>query len=119
MPVMPGVRFLVSEYGTGPVHGGRIDSLGIDENGAPVVVEYKRGRDLGGVLYIRKFVCAGRAVLREAAKLVAAGQRSAGYEPGELDVVEVRPGLRSGFQLGLRVPRGRQGCHWPVKHCGA
>jgi predicted transport protein len=45
MPAMLGVRFLASEYGTGPVHGGRIDSLGIDENGAPVVVEYKRGRD--------------------------------------------------------------------------
>jgi len=51
-----GVRFLASEYGTGPVHGGRIDSLGIDENGAPVVVEYKRGRDPGvitqGLFYL-------------------------------------------------------------------
>lgn len=27
-----GVRFLASEYITGKVHGGRIDSLGIDEN---------------------------------------------------------------------------------------
>lgn len=34
------VRFLVSEYGTGPVHGGRIDSLGLDENGSPVIVEF-------------------------------------------------------------------------------
>jgi hypothetical protein len=25
-----GVRFLASEYSTGPVHGGRIDSLGLD-----------------------------------------------------------------------------------------
>lgn len=39
METMLGVRFLASEYSTGPVHGGRIDSLGIDENGAPVVVE--------------------------------------------------------------------------------
>ena len=30
---------LASEYGTGPVHSGRIDSLGLDESGAPVVVE--------------------------------------------------------------------------------
>ncbi|CAM5580383.1 hypothetical protein STENM36S_08546 [Streptomyces tendae] len=30
-----GVRFLASEYGTGPVHGGRIDSLGLDENVSP------------------------------------------------------------------------------------
>jgi len=37
-----GVRFLASEYTTGPIHGGRIDSLGIDENGCPVIIEYKR-----------------------------------------------------------------------------
>jgi predicted transport protein len=49
MPSLLGVRFLASEYSTGPVHGGRIDSLGIDENGAPVVVEYKRGCDAGVV----------------------------------------------------------------------
>lgn len=40
MPAMLGVRLLATEYSTGPVHGGRIDSLGLDENGAPVVVEY-------------------------------------------------------------------------------
>lgn len=37
-----GVRFLASEYGTGAKHRGRIDSLGLDENGCPVIVEYKR-----------------------------------------------------------------------------
>lgn len=37
-----GVRFLASEYSTGPVHGGRIDSLGLDEDGGPVIIEYKR-----------------------------------------------------------------------------
>jgi predicted transport protein len=37
-----GVRFIVSEYSTGKVHGGRIDTLGIDENGCPVIIEYKR-----------------------------------------------------------------------------
>lgn len=37
-----GVRFLASEYSTGKAHGGRIDTLGIDENGSPVIVEYKR-----------------------------------------------------------------------------
>jgi hypothetical protein len=56
MPALLGVRLLASEYSTGPVHGGRIDSLGIDENGAPVVVEYKRGRDPGvitqGLFYL-------------------------------------------------------------------
>ncbi|PNG92301.1 DUF5655 domain-containing protein [Streptomyces malaysiensis] len=51
-----GVRFLASEYGTGPVHDGRIDSLGLDENGSPVIVEYKRGVDAGvinqGLFYL-------------------------------------------------------------------
>lgn len=37
-----GVRFLASEYSTGKTHGGRIDTLGIDENGSPVIIEYKR-----------------------------------------------------------------------------
>jgi predicted transport protein len=37
-----GVRFLASEYVTGKTHGGRIDSLGIDENNSPVIIEYKR-----------------------------------------------------------------------------
>ncbi|QLH75396.1 MAG: DUF91 domain-containing protein [Methanomassiliicoccales archaeon] len=42
MPRLIGVTFLASEYGTGKTHGGRIDSLGIDENGCPVIIEYKR-----------------------------------------------------------------------------
>ncbi|MFF7728812.1 DUF5655 domain-containing protein [Streptomyces sp. NPDC008001] len=42
-----GVRFLASEYSTGPVHGGRIDTLGIDENSAPVAIEFKRATDAG------------------------------------------------------------------------
>jgi predicted transport protein len=37
-----GVRFLVSEHKTGAVHGGRIDTLGLDENGCPVIIEFKR-----------------------------------------------------------------------------
>lgn len=37
-----GVRFLASEYSTGKTHKGRIDSLGLDENGCPVIIEYKR-----------------------------------------------------------------------------
>jgi predicted transport protein len=39
-----GVRFLASEHSTGSNHGGRIDTLGIDENGSPVIVEYKRSK---------------------------------------------------------------------------
>ncbi|MFH9957404.1 DUF5655 domain-containing protein [Streptomyces roseolus] len=56
METLLGVRFLASEYTTGPVHGGRIDSLGLDENGSPVIVEYKRGVDAGvinqGLFYL-------------------------------------------------------------------
>ena len=37
-----GVRLLASEYSTGKTHGGRIDTLGLDENGCPVIIEYKR-----------------------------------------------------------------------------
>jgi len=37
-----GIRFLASEYSTGKTHGGRIDTLGIDENNCPVILEYKR-----------------------------------------------------------------------------
>lgn len=37
-----GIRFLSSEHSTGAVHGGRIDTLGLDEDGCPVIIEYKR-----------------------------------------------------------------------------
>lgn len=40
MPAFFGVTFLKSEYMTS--NGGRIDSLGIDENYCPVIFEYKR-----------------------------------------------------------------------------
>ena len=36
-----GIRFLASEFSTGDKHPGRIDSLGLDENGTPVIIEYK------------------------------------------------------------------------------
>ena len=36
------IRILGSEYSTGLKHRGRIDTLGIDENNNPVIIEYKR-----------------------------------------------------------------------------
>lgn len=42
LPTLLGVNMLASEYSTGKKHGGRIDTLGIDENGVPVIIEYKR-----------------------------------------------------------------------------
>ena len=42
LETMLSIRLLGSEYSTGPKHGGRIDTLGIDENASPVIIEYKR-----------------------------------------------------------------------------
>ncbi len=36
------VRFVATEYSTGKTHAGRIDTLGIDENLCPTIIEYKR-----------------------------------------------------------------------------
>ncbi|WP_405590160.1 hypothetical protein [Streptomyces sp. NBC_01190] len=100
MPASLGVRFLASEYSSGPVHGGRIDSLGIDENGAPVVVEYKRGRDPGvttqGLFYLawltdhraefealvraRLGVPAASQVLRSAPRLICVAEDFTRYD---------------------------------------
>lgn len=37
-----GIRLLTSEHSTGKTHAGRIDTLGLDENNCPVIIEYKR-----------------------------------------------------------------------------
>src|SRR5882724_7500065 len=42
LEVLLGVRFLSTEYSTGKTHAGRIDTLGLDENDCPVILEYKR-----------------------------------------------------------------------------
>ena len=51
-----GVRFLVSEFSTGRDHGGRMDTLGLDENGCPVIIEYKRASNVNvinqGLFYL-------------------------------------------------------------------
>ena len=36
-----GVRFIQSEFSTGNKHRGRIDTLGLDQDGAPAIIEYK------------------------------------------------------------------------------
>ncbi|MEW1633597.1 DUF5655 domain-containing protein [Streptomyces sp. NPDC093801] len=81
MEAMLGVRFLASEYSTGPAHGGRIDSLGLDENGAPVIVEYKRATDPGvinqGLFYMAWLVdhrTEFQALVRERLGTTAASQ---------------------------------------------
>lgn len=42
LEVFFGIRFLATEYQTGKTHGGRIDTLGLDENRCPCILEYKR-----------------------------------------------------------------------------
>jgi len=42
LDVLLGVRFLATEHSTGKTHAGRIDTLGLDENDCPVILEYKR-----------------------------------------------------------------------------
>ena len=39
------IRFVASEFGTGEKHGGRIDTLGLDENGRPTIIEFKWRED--------------------------------------------------------------------------
>src|SRR5438105_13708804 len=36
-----GVRFVATEFSTGSKHRGRIDTLGLDADGSPVVIEFK------------------------------------------------------------------------------
>jgi predicted transport protein len=42
MDTLMGVRFIASEFTTGDRQRGRIDSLGIDQDGYPTIIEYKR-----------------------------------------------------------------------------
>jgi predicted transport protein len=43
LPELLGVWFLETEYTT--TTGGRIDTLGVDKNGSPVIIEYKKGQN--------------------------------------------------------------------------
>ncbi len=51
------IRFIASEYSTSKSHKGRIDTLGLDENNCPVIIEYKRALNenvinQGGLYYL-------------------------------------------------------------------
>jgi predicted transport protein len=45
MEALMGVRFIASEFSTGDKQRGRIDSLGIDQDGYPTIIEYKRSNN--------------------------------------------------------------------------
>ncbi|MDF3293615.1 endonuclease NucS domain-containing protein [Streptomyces silvisoli] len=70
MGVILGIRFLASEYSTGPWHRGRIDTLGLDENGTPVIVEYKRTSDQGVITQAVSYLSWLRASRHEFQALV-------------------------------------------------
>lgn len=40
-----GCRFVATEFSTGSIHSGRIDSLALSEDGNPVIIEYKKTED--------------------------------------------------------------------------
>lgn len=40
-----GCRFVATEFATGALHSGRIDSLALSEDGNPVIIEYKKSED--------------------------------------------------------------------------
>jgi len=42
MEALFGIRFIASEFTTGDRQRGRIDTLGLDQNGYPTIIEYKR-----------------------------------------------------------------------------
>lgn len=42
LDVLLGVQFIASEFSTGDRHRGRIDTLGLDQDGSPVIIEYKK-----------------------------------------------------------------------------
>jgi len=42
LAVLLGVRFIATEFATGEKHRGRIDTLGIDEDGTPTIIEFKK-----------------------------------------------------------------------------
>ncbi|MFF3069170.1 hypothetical protein [Kitasatospora sp. NPDC057936] len=114
MEAMLGVRFLASEYPTGPWHRGRVDSLGLDENGAPVVIEFKKGNDSGvvsqAVSYLT-WVKSGRhefeALVRE--KLGPEAAESVDWRaPRALCIA-------AGFSHHDRVAVGDLGRQWPIE----
>jgi len=97
------VVFLASEYSTG--FGGRIDSLGIDKNGSPVIIEYKRNQNDNvinqGLSYLRwlldhkanfEMLCRGKKIdIKidwDSPRVICIAEN---YNKFDLDTVEILP----------------------------
>jgi RecB family endonuclease NucS len=79
LEIFLGVHFRATEYITCKKYGSRIDTLGIDENGSPVIIEYKRAlnenvmnqglfyldwlMDVNWIALCRSFICRKTNVL--------------------------------------------------------
>ncbi|MFJ8442871.1 hypothetical protein [Kitasatospora griseola] len=114
MERMLGIRFLASEYPTGPWHRGRVDSLGLDENGVPVVVEFKKGSDRGVVLqalsyltWLKSSRLEFESLVRE--KLGEAAVKSIDWRSPRAVCVA------AGYSWHDRVTVGDFGRHWPIE----
>ncbi|MET7674518.1 hypothetical protein [Streptomyces seoulensis] len=102
---MLGIRFVASEYATGPWHRGRIDTLGLDENGSPVVIEFKKGSDSGVLSQAVSYLSWLRSAQHEFETLVgkvlgaAAAESIVSFPPGGVGV--------GGAGMGGRAASGR------------
>jgi predicted transport protein len=45
LEIIFGIKFIRSEFSIGERYGGRMDTIGIDENSSPVILEYKRNKN--------------------------------------------------------------------------
>ncbi|MFI5648805.1 hypothetical protein [Kitasatospora sp. NPDC051705] len=114
MEAMLGIRFLASEYPTGPWHRGRVDSLGLDENGVPVVIEFKKGTDSGVVSQAVSYLTWVKSSRHEFEALV---REKLGPEAAEsVDWRSPRAlCIAAGFSHHDRVAVGDLGRQWPIE----
>ncbi|MFJ5879835.1 hypothetical protein [Kitasatospora cineracea] len=113
MERMLGIRFLASEYPTGPWHRGRVDSLGLDENGCPVVVEFKKGSDSGVVSQALSYLTWLKSSRLEFEALVREKLGEAAVE--SIDWRSPRAVcVTAGYSWHDRVVVGELGRRWPI-----
>ncbi|MFD5563403.1 hypothetical protein [Kitasatospora griseola] len=114
MEQMLGIRFLASEYLTGPWHRGRVDSLGLDENGVPVVVEFKKGSDSGVVPQAMSYLTWLKSSRHEFEALVRERLGEAVVE--SVDWRSPRAlCVAAGYSWHDRVMVGELGRRWPIE----
>ncbi|MFB7950046.1 hypothetical protein ACFC6L_34650 [Kitasatospora phosalacinea] len=114
MERMLGIRFLASEYPTGPWHRGRVDSLGLDENGCPVVIEFKKGSDSGVVSQALSYLTWLKSSRLEFEALVWEKLGEAAVE--SVDWRSPRAVcVAAGYSWHDRVTVGELGRRWPIE----